>query len=71
MRFLRREYPSLRKIEGKDVISQDAYAQLFLNIDLQDVDLSTRVFVPGGSGEANFFKLLIGELSKDDLLERA
>lgn len=71
MRYLRREYPRLRSDEGRDVVSQSAYAALFYDVDLQDIDLSTRVFVPGGSGEANFFKLLVGDLSKDDLLERA
>lgn len=71
MRFLRLEYPRLRNYSDREVVPQSVYADLIAHVDLNDSDLSTRVFVPGGSGEANFYKFLTGQLSKDDILERS
>lgn len=60
------------KIVGEDfgrVPEKDEFAEYFAHIDLTDELLNTRTFRPGSSGQALFYKLLVGEVPVDDLLE--
>ena len=41
----------------------------FKKLDLLDSDFTTKNFLPGNSGQASFFKMLRGELTRVDLLE--
>ncbi len=71
MRYLRDSYPELSRKNGKEILQPEEYAGLLDHLNLNDKDLSTRVFVPGGSGESMFYKVLSGKLEAEELFERS
>jgi hypothetical protein len=71
MRYLKDSFPALQENAGKKVVPVEHFATLFYHLDgLRDRELSTKVFVPGGSGEAMFYRVLNGTLSPDALFEK-
>ena len=68
MRHLKDVYPELAKDYGQ-VVPVEGYAKVLADIELEDVDLTTRNFKPGSSGEAAFYRVLSGKVEPDDLFE--
>ena len=61
MRFFRPAYLSLAK--PGEMVSKEAFAKIFENIDIPEENLNTTVYVPGSSGATKFYNDL-KELSK-------
>lgn len=50
--------------------SSSEFSKYFQHINLTDVDFTTRNFAPGSGGQSTFYKMLVGEVSLQDMLEK-
>lgn len=70
MKFLKSDvYLKLVGNNIGDIPSLEDFSDIFRDIDLEDKDFTTRNFAPGSGGQSAFYKLLTGQLSKEDFFE--
>ncbi|SFI25287.1 DGQHR domain-containing protein [Nitrosomonas sp. Nm34] len=70
MKFLKNNvYLELAGNNIGTIPSQNEFANFFHNIGLADEDFNTRNFSPGSGGQSAFYKLLTGQLSKEDFFK--
>lgn len=50
--------------------SSSDFAKYFEHIDLKDEDFTTKNFAPGSGGQSTFYKMLRGEITLQDMLEK-
>jgi hypothetical protein len=50
--------------------SASEFSNYFQHINLTDEDFTTRNFAPGSGGQSTFYKMLIGEVLLQDMLEK-
>ena len=58
------------RIVGKDigrVPKVEEFLAELKKVKISDQDFTTRNFAPGSGGQSKFYKLLIGEITKEDL----
>jgi len=71
MKFLLEDaYPLAAGGNLGSIPSVTKYSQFFDPIDLRDDDFTTRNFVPGSGGQSTFLKLLRGQVTRSDLIEK-
>lgn len=71
MRFLHQHiYQEIIDTNGADTIpSVSEFGKFLEDLELNDEDFTSSVFKPGSSGQADFYKFLIGSKTRADLLE--
>lgn len=70
MKFLRTDlYLEVTGEEIGRVPSTSEFQSFFENLDIEDSDFTTKNFVPGSGGQSMFYKLLRGEVTREDLIE--
>lgn len=71
MIYLREDaYPALAQDNYGVIPSVNDFSKKLEHIQWKDEDFTTRDFAPGSGGQAAFLKMLRGEISLDDMLDR-
>jgi len=50
--------------------SSSDFSKYFEQVEFKDEDFTTKNFAPGSGGQSTFYKMLIGEITLSDMLEK-